>query len=103
VKSQEEQLPRCGRRTRPPARPRATSRPRRTPRSPTCGGQLADTETAKTDQQTILERQVAEAVENFKDRDAKLIAARKAIEDASASRTRRREPAHAPGRARAAS
>jgi hypothetical protein len=43
--------------------------------------QLADTETAKTDQQTILERQVAEAVENFKDRDAKLIAARKALED----------------------
>ena len=45
--------------------------------------QLADTETAKVDQQTILERQVAEAVENFKDRDAKLIAARKAIEDAN--------------------
>lgn len=45
--------------------------------------QLADTETAKVDQQTILERQVAEAVENFKDRDAKLIAARKAAEDAN--------------------
>jgi len=45
--------------------------------------QLADTETAKVDQQTILERQVAEAVENFKDRDAKLIAARKAIDDAN--------------------
>lgn len=44
--------------------------------------QLADTETSKVDQQTILERQVAEAVENFKDRDAKLIAARKSIEDA---------------------
>lgn len=44
--------------------------------------QLNDTEQAKVDQQTVLERQVAEAVENFKDRDAKLIAARKSIEDA---------------------
>lgn len=45
--------------------------------------QLADTEQSKTDQQTVLERQVAEAVENFKDRDAKLITARKEIEDAA--------------------
>jgi hypothetical protein len=43
--------------------------------------QLSDTEQAKTDQQALLQRQVAEAVENFKDRDAKLIAARKTIED----------------------
>jgi hypothetical protein len=43
--------------------------------------QLADTEQAKTDQQALLERQVAEQTENFKDRDAKLIAARKAIDD----------------------
>ena len=53
--------------------------------------QLADTETAKTDQQTILERQVAEAVENFKDRDAKLIAARKAIEDAQRKSNQKEE------------
>jgi hypothetical protein len=43
--------------------------------------QLADTEQAKTDQQALLERQVAEQTENFKDRDAKLIAARKQIDD----------------------
>jgi hypothetical protein len=43
--------------------------------------QLADTDQSKSDLQTVLERQVAEAVENFKERDAKLIAARKAIED----------------------
>jgi hypothetical protein len=43
--------------------------------------QLADTEQAKTDQQALLERQVAEQTENFKDRDAKLIAARKALDD----------------------
>jgi len=43
--------------------------------------QLADTEQAKTDQQALLERQVAEQTENFKDRDAKVIAARKAIDD----------------------
>ncbi len=43
--------------------------------------QLADTEQAKTDQQALLERQVAEQTENFKDRDAKLIAARKSLDD----------------------
>ena len=53
--------------------------------------QLADTETAKTDQQTILERQVAEAVENFKDRDAKLIAARKSAEDAQRKANQKEE------------
>jgi len=53
--------------------------------------QLADTEQAKTDQQALLERQVAEQTENFKDRDAKLIAARKALDDNSRKDAQREE------------
>lgn len=53
--------------------------------------QLADTEQAKTDQQALLERQVAEQTENFKDRDAKLIAARKALDDNARKDAQREE------------
>jgi len=53
--------------------------------------QLADTEQAKTDQQALLERQVAEQAENFKDRDAKLIAARKALEDSARREVQKEE------------
>ena len=53
--------------------------------------QLADTEQAKTDQQALLERQVAEQTENFKDRDAKLIAARKAADDTARKELQKEE------------
>jgi len=53
--------------------------------------QLADTEQAKTDQQALLERQVAEQTENFKDRDAKLIAARKAADDVARKEAQKEE------------
>ncbi len=53
--------------------------------------QLADTEQAKTDQQAQLERSLAEANENFKDRDSKLIAARKALDDAGRKATQTQE------------
>ena len=53
--------------------------------------QLADTEQAKTDQQTQLERSLAEANENFKDRDAKLIAAKKSIDDAGRKAAQKEE------------
>ncbi len=53
--------------------------------------QLADTEQAKTDQQALLERQVAEQTENFKDRDAKLIAARKTADDTARKESQKEE------------